>query len=114
MTEIVIAVYRPREGKEAELLACLREHVATLRDRGLVTAREEIVARSRRDGTIVEIFEWKSPEAVQHAHSDPVVSVIWRRLSECAEYATLGSLRESADIFPHFEPAADERDATSE
>lgn len=104
MPEIVIAVYRPKAKRESDLLACVRSHVATLRNRNLATSREPIVARSRVDGSVIEVFEWKSADAAALAHDDPAVQEIWNRISECAEYSTLASLDESRNPFPHFDP----------
>jgi quinol monooxygenase YgiN len=104
MAEIVLALYRPKPGREAELAALVDTHVAELRKLSLVTERAPIVARSRKDGTIVEAFEWASEEAIERAHRDPGVQAIWARFSECAEYPTLGQLAEASVTFPGFEP----------
>jgi quinol monooxygenase YgiN len=103
---IVFAIYRPRPGREAELLACVREHVPALRALGLVTSRAPIVARSRKDGTLIEVFEWASQEAIERAHRDPVVQKHWARFAECAEYPSFGQLAEAGEMFAGFEPVA--------
>jgi hypothetical protein len=54
---LVIVAYKPKPGKEAELLALSHEHVPYLRSLGLATDRPHIVAAAA-DGTIVEVFEW--------------------------------------------------------
>ena len=59
MGRIVIVLYRPKKGKEKELLEVVKEHVPILRSENLATEREAIVGRAT-DGTIVEIFEWIS------------------------------------------------------
>jgi quinol monooxygenase YgiN len=56
---IVIVAYRPKPGKEAELLELVRTRVPTLRKEGLVSDRAPIMMRAR-DGTIIEVSEWKS------------------------------------------------------
>jgi hypothetical protein len=53
---IVIVAYRPKPGKEADLLQLTREHVPLLRAEGLVTDHPVTACRST-DGTIVEVFE---------------------------------------------------------
>jgi len=106
LPEIVIALYRPKPGREAELAAIVDTHVAELRELGLVTDRAPIVARSRRDGTIVEAFEWASAEAIARAHAHPAVQAIWERFAECAEYPTFGQLAEAGEMFAGFEPVS--------
>jgi hypothetical protein len=59
MGKFVIVAYRPRPGKEQELLQLTREHLPILRSEGLATDRPSYVMKSA-DGTIVEVFEWKS------------------------------------------------------
>jgi len=104
MPEIVFALYRPKPGRESDLLAIVKGHVPALRKLGLVTARTPIVARSRKDGTIIEAFEWASEEAIQLAHHDHAVQAIWARFGECAEYPTFGQLAEASEVFAGFEP----------
>jgi hypothetical protein len=106
MPEIVFALYRPKPGREAELAAIVDTHVLELRKLGLVTARAPIVARSRKDGTIVEAFEWASAEAIERAHRDPAVQAIWSRFGESAEYPTFGQLAEANETFAGFEPVS--------
>jgi hypothetical protein len=102
--EVEIALYRPRAGREEDVRRCLREHVETLQRQGLVSERPALFLRSFRDGTYIEIFEWVSSEAIEQAHTDPVVRATWHRLAECAEYTNLASLQEAGELFPHFEP----------
>jgi len=104
LPELVIAMYKPKPGKEKELLDCLKDHVPTLRQLGLATGREAVIARSRKDGTVLEVFEWVSAQAVEDAHSNSAVQEFWERLSRCAEYRNLSSLVEADEFFPHFEP----------
>jgi hypothetical protein len=106
MSEIVFALYRPKPGREAELAAIVDTHVVELRKLGLVTQRAPIVARSRKDGTIVEAFEWASAEAIARAHSDPTVQAIWARFGECADYPSFGQLAEASEPFAGFAPVS--------
>jgi quinol monooxygenase YgiN len=55
----VIVAYRPKPGKEQEILDLVRTRIPTLRKEGLVTDREPIMMRAK-DGTIIEVSEWKS------------------------------------------------------
>ncbi len=104
MPVIVFAIYRPKPGREAELGTLVRAHVPELRKLGLVTARAPIVARSRKDGTIVEVFEWASGEAIERAHRDPSVQALWERFGACADYPTFSQLAEAEERFAGFDP----------
>lgn len=103
MGKVVIAVYRPREGKEQQLLAVVKEHLPILRGQGLVTDRPSVVMRAK-DGTIVEVFEWDSPEAIEEAHNNDVVREMWARFDAACECKTLADLEECPDLFPLFDP----------
>jgi hypothetical protein len=102
MGQIVIAGYRPRPGREAQLLELVREHVSILRGQGLVTEREPTVMRAG-DGTILEVFEWQSVEAIEAAHRNQVVMALWERFNEACEYEAIGNLPESRELFSSFE-----------
>jgi len=103
MGQLVIAVYRPRPGREQELLAVARDHLPVLRRRGLVTDRVPVLMRAA-DGTLVEVFEWKDEAAVKSAHTDPAVREIWGRFDQACEFGCLSELAEARERFPHFEP----------
>lgn len=105
MGQLVIAVYRPRPGHEQELLGVMRDHVPALQRLGLATEREPIVFRAK-DGSLLELFEWKSDEAVKTAHGHPVVRELWGRFDRACEFVTLSDLAEARERFPHFEPVA--------
>ncbi len=108
MSHFVICAFRPKPGKQAELLAVVRDHMPTLRSQGLNTDRPAYVMAAA-DGTIVEIFEWKSQAAVDEAHRNPVVRKLWDRFEACSDYITLRDLDETAGPFPHFTPIDDAR-----
>ncbi len=103
MGRYVIAAYRPKPGKDAELLELTRTHVPILRDQDLVTDRPPYVMRAK-DGTIVEVFEWISADAIARAHQNPAVLQMWGRYAEVCDYVSLTSLSESHDMFAEFEP----------
>src|SRR5256885_17230248 len=75
---IVIVAYRPKPGKERDLLELVRSRVPTLRKTNLVTNREPTIMRAR-DGTIIEVSEWKSHEAIDAAHKNPNVLAMWNK-----------------------------------
>ena len=75
---IVIVAYRPKPGKDKELLELVRSRVPTLRKENLVTNRVPTILRAR-DGTIIEVSEWKSQEAIDAAHKNPKVLSMWNK-----------------------------------
>lgn len=103
MGQIVIATYRPKPGQEQLLLEVVRTHVPILRQQKLATARPVQVMRAS-DGTLLEIFEWVSEEAVEKAHTDPVVRKLWERFEKVSDFTTLAGLPGAQEPFPHFEP----------
>lgn len=98
--EVVIAMYKPHEGKDSELRTLIREHVPTLRRLELITDRPALLVRAR-DGTYLEIFEWRQ---VGVAHEHPEVARIWEAMELVADFATLSGLDEASRNFPHFTP----------
>src|SRR6266852_211894 len=102
----VIVAYRPKPGKENELLELVRSRVPTLRKEGLVTDRVPAIMRSR-DGTIVEVSEWKSQEAIDAAHRNPNVLAMWDKFFAICECVPLNTLPEAADMFAGFTPVED-------
>jgi hypothetical protein len=103
MTKIVFAVYRPNEGKDAELRALIAQHVPALRNLGLITRRPPLLVKAR-DGTYVEIFEWISDDAARKAHEHPQIAEIWEQMGVVGTFGKLGQLPEANSEFPHFEP----------
>jgi hypothetical protein len=100
---LVIVGYRPKPGKEAVLLAEVRDHHALLRSEGLATDREPTIMRAA-DGTIVEVFEWASPAAIEEAHDNPRVQAMWGRFFACCDAVPLSQLPEAANMFAEFTP----------
>jgi hypothetical protein len=86
-----------------QLLEILREHMPILRSQNLITDRPATFMRAA-DGSIVEIFEWKSPEAIEQAHANPAVREMWERFEKACEYLKLEDLAEAKQMFPGFEP----------
>jgi hypothetical protein len=103
MGSISVACYKPRPGREQELLELVRNHLPPLRAEGLVTDRTSIVMRCA-DGTIVEVFEWVSQEIIVGAHKNPVVLDLWKRFEALCWYETPANLPEFQNMFGHFEP----------
>jgi hypothetical protein len=72
MGRITIACYKPKPGKNEALKQLMKTHLPRLNQQGLVTDRESIIMEAA-DGTIIEVFEWISEEAIQNAHKNPAV-----------------------------------------
>jgi hypothetical protein len=100
---VVIACYRPKPGKDAEVEVLAREHVPILRGEGLVTDRVPIIARAA-DGTIVEVFEWTSQEAIDNAHENAEVLKLWKRYGDVCDYVKVVDLDEASQMWAMFTP----------
>jgi quinol monooxygenase YgiN len=103
---VVIVAYRPKPGKENELVDLVRSRVPTLRKEGLVSDRVPTIMRSR-DGTIIEVSEWKSREAIDAAHKNPNVLAMWNKFFAICDCIPLKSLAEAEEMFAGFEPVPD-------
>jgi quinol monooxygenase YgiN len=103
---IVIVAYRPKPGKESDLLELVRNRVPILRKEGLATDREPTIMRAR-DGTIIEVSEWKSQEAIDAAHKNANVWAMWDKFFVACECVPLKNLSEAEEMFAGFEPIAD-------
>jgi len=102
MGVMVIACYRPRPGKDAEVLALTKTHLPLLVKEGLAENRPPLIGRAK-DGTIVEVFVWKSPEAVKAAHSNKAVGELWAEFGGVADYRMVKDLAEAGDLFAEFD-----------
>jgi quinol monooxygenase YgiN len=100
---IVIVAYRPKPGKETELLELVRNRVPTLRKEDLATDREPVIMRAR-NGTIIEVSEWKSHEAINAAHKNTNVLALWEKFFAICDCVPFRTLAEAEEMFPNFEP----------
>ncbi len=98
----VLAVYRPKDERQAELDALVVDHVPRLRRLGLATDHQSTVLKAS-DGTIIEHFEWVDQAAIDKAHGHPDVLEMWASFDACCEYGTLADLPNAAAMFPEFE-----------
>jgi uncharacterized glyoxalase superfamily protein PhnB len=99
----VIACYRPRPGQEAALLELVRRHVPTLRRLGLATDRAPTLLQAA-DGTLVEVFEWASADAIAAAHQQAEVLALWQAFGAACEIVKLPQLAETQQLFAEFTP----------
>ena len=57
-----------------------------------------------KDGTLIEVFEWASQEAIQAAHTHPVVLKMWEQYSDVCDYVPLAQVSEASELFAEFAP----------
>lgn len=88
MGRFVIVAYAPKAGKEEQLLAAVRKHLEVLR---------------AADGTLVEVFEWRSAEAINAAHANPAVQALWADFGAACDYVPLSKLAETHQMFAEFD-----------
>ena len=105
MGRFVIVAYRPKPGQDAGLRAAVDKHLCVLRAEGLVTDSAAQVMRAA-DGTIVEVFEWASAEAIAKAHSNPAVQALWGEFAAVCDYVPLARLAEAQQMFAEFDSLA--------
>jgi quinol monooxygenase YgiN len=104
MTGVVcIVAYRPKPGRESEILELVRTRVPTLRKEGLVTDRVPVMMRAK-DGTIIEVSEWKSHTAIEEAHKNPRVLAMWDKFFAVCDCVPLKTVPEAEMMFAGFEP----------
>jgi hypothetical protein len=102
MGRCVIVAYTPKAGKEEQLLAALRKHLEVLRAEQLATDKPAYVMRAE-DGTVVEVFEWRSAEAINQAHTNPSVAALWAEFGAACDYTPLTKLAECQRMFAEFD-----------
>lgn len=103
MKRIVVVGYEPKSGRERELDALIGQHMPILRAEGLVTERKPIIMRSD-NGTVIEIFEWRSKEAIESAHSNVTILDMWQKFAAVCNYVPVSQLHEMSEIFSEFKP----------
>lgn len=102
MGRISVAAFKPKAGKESELLQVITDRLPLLRRLGMVTDREPVLMRSK-DGVIIQVSEWIDDEAIGKAHKTPEVLELWKRFDACSTYVKLDSLTESHEDFATFD-----------
>jgi hypothetical protein len=101
--KVVFAMYRPNQGKDAELRGLIARHVPALKKLGLVTKRDPLLLRAS-DRSYIEIFEWVSDEAARKAHEHREIAEIWEQMGVVGSFGKLRDLAEVDKEFPHFVP----------
>jgi len=94
-----LVIYRPKAGKQEELLAILRQHGPVLQKTGLITDDGVKLYRAsdlRRHGEpepyFIELFYWRDEKASDLAHQTPEVMAVWETMGPHMEGMTLTSL----------------------
>lgn len=88
-----IVTYVPKKGKEAELLALVKQHESALRKVGLVTSEPFRVwkaydIRKQRE-QYIEHFVWKDGKSSDVAHQTPEVMAVWEPMGPVLEELTI-------------------------
>jgi quinol monooxygenase YgiN len=104
MGRFVIVAYRPKPGQADALRAAVEKHVRVLREERLASDVPAVVMRAA-DGTIIEVFEWRSAEAIRKAHENAAVQALWAEFATACDYVPLASLPEAQQLFAEFDPA---------
>ena len=103
MGRMVIVAYRPKPGKQQALETLMRHHHERLRAEGLVTDRLPALMRAR-DGTVLEVFEWLSAQAIAAAHNNAAVQQMWSEYAAVCDCVPVAEVPEAREAFAEFEP----------
>lgn len=101
--QAVLALHRPRPGRETRLRELVARHVPLLRRLGLLAESAAVLMRTA-GGTQVEIFRWRSPEAARAAGAQPEVRQLWRDISEIADSPAIDASPEMPMEAPRLVP----------
>lgn len=102
MGRFVIVAYRPKPGLAAELKLLIQQHQRLLRQEGLISAREAYCMQAV-DGCVLEVFEWRSVEAIDRAHQLPAMQDMWQAFEKVCEFVPLARLPEAQQMFAEFD-----------
>jgi hypothetical protein len=88
--------YRPKKGKENDLLTLVEKHWPVLNGLGLVTKDPATVYRAtdKRSGQVyfIEIFSWRDEKAPDIAHQTPDVMAVWETMGPVLDGLELAAL----------------------
>jgi hypothetical protein len=101
-----LSAYRPRPSRSDEVLAHLREEVATLRAHGYITSRPAPICLTAR-GEYLVMSEWATETSVDEAHADEVILEVWRRKEQLVEYIAPADLDQSEVPFASYDVLED-------
>jgi hypothetical protein len=102
MSKIALIVYKPRQDHTQDLIDSLLQNIPVMRKLGLVTYREQIVAKAK-DGSIVQIFEWVEDDSQEQAMAHPVVQEMWINVSKISDFQKPMAVAEFQETLSMFE-----------
>jgi len=77
--------YRPKPGKEDELLDLIKKHGPALQSTGLIIGGLPVIYRAtdKRSGEkfFIETFSWRDEDAPEAAHQMPEVMAVWEPMT---------------------------------
>ena len=81
--------YRPKQGKEQELLELVKKHGPALQATGLITGGMPQVFKAHNIRTnqdyFIEIFSWRDEKASHLAHQAPEIMAVWEPMTPILE-----------------------------
>ena len=81
--------YRPKAGKEQELLALVKKHGPALESTGLITGGKPVVYKAHNIRTnqdyFIEMFSWRDEKAAGLAHQTPELMAVWEPMTPILE-----------------------------
>lgn len=102
MSRVGFVLYRPRKGKEDELVEMIKSHFPFLRQQGLITERRTLAMRAK-DGSIIVAFEWTSRASIEAAAANAGVQERWMQVSKISDFEKPVGIKEFHETFPDFE-----------
>jgi protein tyrosine phosphatase (PTP) superfamily phosphohydrolase (DUF442 family) len=94
---IAVACYRAHPGLQPALHALCASHYARLYGLGFVT-RKLPVFMTARDGSVVQVMEWKSQAEIDAAREHPAVIALRREYAAVSELVPLAALAEATEL----------------
>lgn len=90
--------YRPKAGKERELLELVKKHGPALQSTGLLAGGLPVIYRAtdKRSGNVsfIETFSWRDEKAPEVAHQTPEVMAVWEPMTPLLESMQLAVVEE--------------------
>lgn len=80
---LAIAIIRPFDGREAEVISVLRDFYVVLTQKGY--SRDQLFREAAFSPRLFNFRYWKSKEARRQAYEDSDIHQYWQRLSEICE-----------------------------
>jgi len=97
----MLCTYRPKKGKEKELLSLVKNNWTTLKRVGLVTKDRAVVYRAtdKKSARIyfVESFSWRDQAASESANATPEVMAVWDAMGPLLEGMELAVIEPVSD-----------------